>query len=51
MLGPVFLFQIFIIDPLPLPRDIQCIINNKLINNNSDFLFKINLIYKITDIC
>jgi hypothetical protein len=30
--GPVFFFQIFIIAPLPLPRDIQCLFGiNKLI--------------------
>ena len=47
--GPVFLFQIFIIAPSPSQGIYNCIINNKLIN--SDFLFKINLIYKTTDIC
>jgi hypothetical protein len=45
--GPVFLLQIFIIAP-PLPpkgyRIVSLIIN-------SDFLLKINLIYKTTDIC
>ena len=35
--GPVFLFQIFIIAPLPLPRVWNCIINNKLINNKFRF--------------
>ena len=51
MSGPVFLFQIFIIAPPPPPppppkgyKIVSLIIN-------SDFLFKINLIYKTTDIC
>jgi hypothetical protein len=43
--GPVFLFQIFIIAPSPLGYKIVSLIIN------SDFLFKINLIYKTTDIC
>ena len=48
--GPVFLFQIFIIAPPPPPPKGYKIVS-LIINNNSDFLFKINLIYKTTDIC
>jgi hypothetical protein len=35
--GPVFLFQIFIIAPLPSQGIYNCIINNKLINNKFRF--------------
>ena len=45
--GPVFLFQIFIIARPPSPKGYTIV---SLIIN-SDFLFKINLIYKTTDIC
>ena len=37
MSGPVFLFQIFIIAPLPSQGIYNCIINNKLINNKFRF--------------
>ena len=47
--GPVFLFQIFIIAPPPPPPPKGYKIVSLIIN--SDFLFKINLIYKTTDIC
>ena len=35
--GPVFLFQMFIIAPLPSQGIYNCIINNKLINNKFRF--------------
>ena len=41
---PVFLFQIFMIAPPPPPKGYKIV---SLIIN-SDFLFKINLIYKTT---